>query len=288
MKISKAFNMYRINVLQARGFAQSTIDNYEYTALSLIRFFGDIPLRRIKIVDIAEWRAYIGSSCCSDTVGMRASHLRRVLQYLKKHRYRVLDYSEIELPKRAKAKTKYLTAAEIEEFIDVVGRRCRGYSHVNRLRNVAIVRLLATSGVRVGELCALNRDDIRDGSFEVVGKSKDPRLCFVNSKTLKAIDEYLALRTDDLPALFLSNQGPRDRITTDSVRRIFFFACLNSRFEDITPHTIRHSFATKALDRGIDIRYVGEMLGHQNINTTKRYTHCTNTKLQQLHAQAML
>jgi integrase family protein len=288
MKISKAFNMYRINVLQARGFAQSTIANYEYTALSLIRFFGDIPLRRIKIADIAEWRAYIGSSCCSDTVGMRASHLRRVLQYLKKHRYRVLDYSEIELPKRAKAKTKYLTAAEIEEFIDVVGRRCRGYSHVNRLRNVAIVRLLATSGVRVGELCALNRDDIRDGSFEVVGKSKDSRLCFVNSKTLKAIDEYLALRTDDLPALFLSNQGPRDRITTDSVRRIFFFACLNSRFEDITPHTIRHSFATKALDRGIDIRYVGEMLGHQNINTTKRYTHCTNTKLQQLHAQAML
>lgn len=288
MKISKAFNMYRVNVLQARGFAQSTIDNYEYTARSLIRFFGDIPLRRIKIADIAEWRVYIGSSCCSDTVGMRASHLRRVLQYLKKHRYRVLDYSEIELPKRAKAKTKYLTAAEIEEFIGVVGRRCRGYSHVNRLRNVAIVRLLATSGVRVGELCALNRDDIRDGSFEVVGKSKDSRPCFVNSKTLKAIDEYLALRTDDLPALFLSNQGLCDRITTDSVRRIFFFACLNSRFKDITPHTIRHSFATKALDRGIDIRYVGEMLGHQNINTTKRYTHCTNTKLQQLHAKAML
>lgn len=288
MKISKAFAIYRINVLQARGFSQSTLDNYEYTARSLIRFFGDISLRRIKITDIAEWRTYVGSSCCSDTVGMRTSHLRRVLQYLKRHRYRVLDYSEIELPKRAKAKTKYLTATELEEFIDVVGRRCRGYSEINRLRNVAIVRLLATSGVRVGELCALNRNDIRNGSFEVVGKSKDPRLCFAGPLALRAIDDYLALRTDDSPALFLSNQGPRDRMTTDSVRRIFFFACLNSRFENVTPHTIRHSFATKALDRGIDVRYVSEMLGHQNLNTTRRYTHCSNTKLQQLHAQSML
>lgn len=288
MKISRAFAVYRTNVLQARGFSQSTLDNYEYTARSLVRFFGDIPMRRIKIADVAEWRAYVGASCCSDTVGMRASHLRRVLQYLRKHHYRVLDYSEIELPKRAKSKTKYLTAPELEEFIDVVGRRCRGYSEINRLRNVAIVRLLATSGIRVGELCALNRDDIRNGSFEVVGKSKDPRLCFASSSALAAIDDYIALRSDDSPALFLSSQGPRDRITTDSVRRIFFFACLNSRFNSITPHTIRHSFATKALDRGIDVRYVGEMLGHQNISTTKRYTHCSNTKLQHLHAQAML
>lgn len=288
MKISKAFLIYSVNVLQARNCSQSTLDNYEYTARSLIRFFGDVPMRRIKIADVSEWRAYVGSYCCSDTVGMRASHLRQVLKYLRKHKYRVMDYSDIILPKRLKAKTKFLTEHELDRFISVVGRQCRGYSHINRLRNIAIVRLLATSGIRVGELCALNRNDIRDGVFEVVGKSKDPRACFVSPEAQSVIDEYLDARSDDSPALFLTNQGFRDRITPYAVRNIFFFACLNSEFENITPHTIRHSFATKALNRGIDIRFVNEMLGHQSLDTTKRYTHCVNTKLQHLHAQAML
>lgn len=288
MKISKAFLMYRVNVLIPRGFAQSTLDNYEYTCRSLVRFFGDISLRRVRVDDISEWRAYIATNVCSDTVGMRASHLRQVLKYLHKYKYRVMDYSDIILPKRLKTKTKFLTESELDEFINVVGRQCRGYSSVNRLRNIAIIRLLATSGIRVGELCALNRGDIRDGSFEVIGKSKDPRLCFINADTQAAIDDYLSTRSDDSPALFLTNQGPRSRITPYSVRHIFFFACLNSKFENVTPHTIRHSFATKALNRGVDIRYVNEMLGHQSLNTTKRYTHCVNTKLQQLHAKAML
>lgn len=288
MKISKAFLVYRINVLIPAGRAQTTLDNYEYTCRSLIRFFGDISLRRIKVIDVSEWRAYIATSVCSDTVGMRASHLRQVLKYLNKHKYRVMDYTDIILPKRQKIKTRFLTEQELEDFISIVGRRCRGYSYLNRLRNIAIVRLLATSGIRVGELCALNRNDIRNGVFEVIGKSKDSRPCFVSQTAQNAIDDYLAARSDDLPALFLSNQGPRDRITENAVRNIFFFACLNSHFEYVTPHTIRHSFATKALNRGIDVRFVNEMLGHQSLNTTKRYTHCVNTKLQQLHAQAML
>ena len=288
MKISKAFLVYRINVLIPAGRARTTLDNYEYTCRSLIRFFGDISLRRIKIVDVSEWRAYIAASVCSDTVGMRASHLRQVLKYLSKHKYRVMDYTDIILPKRQKIKTRFLTEQELEDFISVVGRRCRGYSYLNRLRNIAIVRLLATSGIRVGELCALNRNDIRNGVFEVIGKSKDSRPCFVSQTAQNAIDEYLAARFDNSSALFLSNQGPHDRITESAVRNIFFFACLNSHFENVTPHTIRHSFATKALNRGIDVRFVNEMLGHQSLNTTKRYTHCVNTKLQQLHAQAML
>ena len=158
---------------------------------------------------------------------------------------------------------------------------------MNRLRNIAILRLLAASGIRVSELVSLNRNSIRHRKFTVVGKSKNPRVVFIDEATEDAINNYLACRTDDNPALFISHQGARSRLTTGGVRRIFEFVCTNSHFTDVTPHTIRHSFATTLLDRGVELCYISDLLGHQSLDTTRIYTHYTNTKLQHIYDSVM-
>ena len=132
-------------------------------------------------------------------------------------------------------------------------------------------------------MVALNRNSIRHRKFAVVGKSKDPRVVFINEETENAINVYLDSRTDDDPALFVSHQGSRSRLTTGGVRRVFEFVCANSDFNDVTPHTIRHSFATMLLDRGVELCYISDLLGHQSLDTTRIYTHYSNTKLQHIY-----
>lgn len=152
----------------------------------------------------------------------------------------------------------------------------RGYCNANRLRNVAIGRLIFSSGIRVSEVCSLNRNSIKNRQFTIVGKSRDSRICFIDSQTEKCIADYLNIRTDNNPALFISYQTEK-RMTPGNVRNAFEAACARSdgQFIGIRLHALRHSFATKMLNRRVDLRYIGDLMGHADLNTTKVYTHYT-------------
>ena len=180
----------------------------------------------------------------------------------------------------------YLTESEIERFIEVVSAKYRGYSRINRLRNKAIVNLLYDSGVRVSELCLLNRNSIKERQFTVIGKSKNPRICFITRKTEEVIAEYLAERNDNEKALFIATQNGK-RTTPDTIRKIFQNACKRSDFINVHPHTIRHSFATRLLEKEVDIRYIAELMGHESLDTTKMYTHFSNPKLKKIYEKAL-
>lgn len=286
MLVSEAFTLYRRAEVLAGGLSSKTDESYLYSGKLAVSFFGNVDVTTITAEDIRDYYEHLLGWQKPDTARGNIVCLRAVFKMLKRKKFEVVDPEEIKVPKREKRQISYLTETEIEEFIEVVGEKRRGYSELNRLRNIAIVEVLFASGIRVSELCKLNRNSIRNRQFVVVGKSKDPRPCFISERAEKAIVEYMQMRTDSCPALFVSNQNEK-RITAGNVRRVFQNACNRSDFIDVHPHTIRHSFATYMLEKGVDLRYISDFMGHQSLDTTKIYTHYTNPKLRAIYDVAM-
>jgi len=286
MKISEAFEFYRRAEIVAGGLASKTAESYFYASKLAIGYFGDIEMRRIRAEDVRDYYEHLLGWQKPDTARGNIVCLRAVVKLLHRKKEPVMDPEDIKVPKREKRLIQYLTEPEVRAFVREVGRKQRGYSEINRLRNIAITEVLFSSGIRVGELCRLNRNSIRNRQFVVAGKSKLPRPCFINAQAEQAITDYLARRRDAEPALFLSNQSGR-RIAPGTVRRIFQRTCQHSNFVGVHPHTLRHSFATYMLSQGVDLRFIGEMMGHESLDTTKIYTHYTNPQLKKIYDEAM-
>ena len=285
MLISEAFENYKEVEIIARGLSPKTLESYIYAEKLVIEYFTDTDVKNITTIDVAKFYQYLCSHQKPDTARGNIICLRSVLKRCVRKGWLNLDVEDIKIPKREKRIINYLTESEIERFIEVVSGKYRGYSRINRLRNMAIVNLFYDSGIRVSELCLLNRNSIKERQFIVIGKSKNPRICFITRKT-EAIKDYLEERNDSEKALFIATQNGK-RITPDTIRKIFQNACNRSDFINIHPHTIRHSFATRMLDREVNIRYIAELMGHESLDTTKLYTHFSNPKLKKIYEKAL-
>jgi site-specific recombinase XerD len=192
---------------------------------------------------------------------------------------------KIELAKTSSRQIDHIDIKEVHRMLEVSKKSPRNY---------AIMELLFSTGLRVSELCSLNRDlDITKDEFTIRGKGEKLRIVFLSEEARKSLAEYLNNRTDMDEALFIQ-QGPRVvkleeqnvslRLTPRSVERIVKRIAIEAGISKrVTPHTIRHSFATDLLRNGADIRSVQMMLGHSNIATTQIYTHVTNKQLRDVH-----
>ena len=211
-------------------------------------------------------------------------------KYLAKRGIKSLDPSLIDLPRAAKKQVTFLHFDEIERLLAEIPLDTE-----SGLRDRAIIELLFSGGLRVSELCSLNRDSINleRREFMVRGKGKKDRPIFIDKSTAECIEDYLNMRTDTLPALFLNNSanqqipstsGDFRRLTPRSIERIVQkYTRLAGITKHVTPHTMRHSFATDLLMNGADIRSVQSLLGHANISTTQIYTHITDPHLKEVH-----
>ena len=164
------------------------------------------------------------------------------------------------------------------------------------LRNRAIMELFFSSGMRVSELAALNRDNVsflrnkapgKTFELSIVGKGKHVRTIFISPRAATWLRAYLAARDDDYTPLFV-NQHTRvadsKRLTTRSIQLIIHKCAIASGLsKKVTPHTLRHTYATDLLSHGADLRSVQELLGHKNVSTTQIYTHVTNKQLRDIH-----
>ena len=216
--------------------------------------------------------------------------LRGFFKYLAKRGIKSLDPSLIDLPRAAKKQVTFLHFDEIERLLAEIPLDTE-----SGLRDRAIIELLFSGGLRVSELCSLNRDSINleRREFMVRGKGKKDRPIFIDKSTAECIEDYLNMRTDTLPALFLNNSanqqipstsGDFRRLTPRSIERIVQkYTRLARITKHVTPHTMRHSFATDLLMNGADIRSVQSLLGHANISTTQIYTHITDPHLKEVH-----
>ena len=216
--------------------------------------------------------------------------LRGFLKDLAKRDIKSLDHSLVELPKAVRRQVTFLHYDEVEDMLDQID-----LSTESGLRDRAIIELLYSGGLRVSELVGLNRDSINleRREFMVRGKGSKDRPIFISQACADRVADYLDARSDSLPALFLNNSrntqavdtsGNYRRITARSVERIVEkYARLAGITKHVSPHTLRHSFATDLLMNGADIRAVQSMLGHADISTTQIYTHVTDAHLREVH-----
>lgn len=282
MKISDAFAEYRESEIVAANLSSKTFESYFYSEKRAIEYFGDVEIQTLTAPDVRNYYEHLLKWQKPDTARGNIVCLRAVVKLCRRNNLEVLDPELIKVPKREKRVITYLTEEEVERFIEVVGAPQRGYSAINRQRNVLIVRLLYSTGLRVSELCRLNRNSFRNRQAAICGKSKLPRPVYIPETVESLIKEYLAKRHDSEPALFISEKTGK-RITPGTVRLVFRNACARSDFENVHPHTLRHSFATKMLDKEVDLRYIADLMGHESLDTTRIYTHYTNPKLRSIY-----
>ncbi|NOY14706.1 MAG: tyrosine-type recombinase/integrase [bacterium] len=216
--------------------------------------------------------------------------LRGFLRFLAKKGVKLkLVPDQITLAKTKPALPSFLTVEEIEKLLGMPKIK-----KVSGIRDRVILEVLFSSGLRVSELVGLNRDsiDLKKGEFSVVGKGRKVRMVFLSPRALEWVKKYLLARDDDFKPLFIrhkgrvcsENFGEKMRLSARSVQRLVKRYALQAGLaKKITPHGLRHSFATDLLSQGADIRSVQELLGHKNLATTQIYTHVTNKRLKQVY-----
>lgn len=216
--------------------------------------------------------------------------LRAFLKYLRKRGVESLNPEHIELAKVSERSLDLISSNELTRLMEAPDKRS-----IRGLRDSAILELLFSTGLRVSELCALSIEDIdlsRD-EFSVRGKGDKVRVVFLSDTAREAIRAYLKERKDFDDALFVqygkntqqeSVKNKDLRLTPRSVQRIIKrYATIAGITRKVTPHVIRHSFATDLLSNGADLRSVQALLGHANIGTTQIYTHVTDKHLRDIH-----
>jgi len=304
MYVSELINDFLEHLEIESGRSKKTIDNYRlYLERFLIIAQEILNKDEVKADDITRelLRKYrlklnrYGSDNGSDDLKTitQAYHLialRGFLKYLARREIKSLDPSLVDLPHVIRKQVTFLHFDEVEDMLEQID-----LSTESGLRDRAIIELLYSGGLRVSELVGLNRDSINleRREFMVRGKGSKDRPIFISEACADRVADYLTARTDSLPALFLNNSknlqavdqsGNYRRITPRSVERIVEkYARLAGITKHVSPHTLRHSFATDLLMNGADLRSVQSMLGHADISTTQIYTHVTDAHLKEIH-----
>ncbi len=272
MKLSEAFEAYR-EVIVYKNQSPKTEESHSVCKRAMIKYFGDIDIESVTPEMIRKWKADLDKGRTPNTVRSYIIKLRVVLDYLRKEGIEVVDIDRIPLPQRPETTPAYLDKDKIRTLID----------STSSLRSKAIISLLYSSGVRVSELCALNRDTIHGDTFTVVGKGGRARLCFVDSRSQRLIKEYLKTRTDNEKALFISRLSNK-RITPGNVQEIFKHLKKKTGIE-AHPHTMRHSFCTNLLQSNTNLFYVQRLMGHKSLQTTQNYLHCVDEDLHKIYTE---
>jgi len=205
--------------------------------------------------------------------------LRMFLKYLVRRNVTSLSAERIDLAKISERSIDPVSSNELDRLL-----KAPDGTDLKNLRDKAILELLFSTGLRVSELCSLPRDiDLKKDEFSIRGKGEKVRVVFLSEQAKDSIKNYLKKRTDMDDALFI-NLGKSGRLTSRSVERIVkYYAIKAGISKKVTPHGLRHSFATDLLSNGADLRSVQMLLGHANITTTQVYTHVTDKHLREIH-----
>ncbi len=211
--------------------------------------------------------------------------LRSFLKYLMKRGVPSLSPERIELAKVSERSLDLISSDELSRLLEAPSGE-----DVRSLRDKAILELLFSTGLRVSELCSLPRDlNLKSDEFSVRGKGEKIRVVFISDSARKALTTYLSKRKDMDDALFVQFGKDEEkkeslRLTPRSIQRIIKFYAIKAGIDrKVTPHVIRHSFATDLLSNGADLRSVQALLGHAHIGTTQIYTHVTDKHLRDVH-----
>ncbi len=276
--------------------SQKTIQNYDHYLTRLNDFAGDIQVTDIDPEMIRKWRLWLNrlGTNTSDELGKSTQNyhliaLRSFLKFCAKRDIPALTADKIELARTKRKQVTFLNEEELKRIFEEPDLNTEA-----GLRDRAILELLFSSGLRVSELVGLNKDHInlKRREFMVRGKGQKDRPIFISPEAAKWVELYLEKRSDNANPLFMRYSGRKTvdrsgnfhRLTARSVQRLVArYALLAGITKHVSPHTLRHSFATDLLMNGADLRSVQALLGHSNIATTQIYTHVTDPHLKSVH-----
>lgn len=314
MQLLEAIDKFLRHCEVAKNQSGKTVENYAHYLHRFVDFLeqsdgAEIPERfdmeNLTLDLVEDYRLYLNRYVSEDGVagskkGKRLTKktqsyhliaLRALLKYLVKIDSASLAPEKIELPKIGARSVEALSREEVEMLFKAVDM-----AKDSGPRDRAMMEMLYSTGLRVSELVRLDRNDVNleRREFMVRGKGDKPRIVFLSARAADMLKKYLTVRSDNFDPLFVSfgrgradldiTKGESKRLSTVSVQEIVRrHGRLAGIIKPVTPHKLRHSFATELLRSGADIRSVQEMLGHSSITTTQVYTHVTNKHLKEVH-----
>jgi len=309
MTVESLIKDYLVYLEIEKGRSKKTVENYTHYLKRFLNWAKIEKPGQINAELVRQYRLYLNrldeksQPLKKITQNYHVIALRNFLKYLAKRDVKTLTADKIELAKQSPREVEFLEGDELERLL----KSPEGDS-IRALRDRALLEILFSTGLRVSEVCKLNRDsfNLDKGEFSVRGKGDKLRIVFLSETAKLALKTYLIKRKDIEPALFVrilkgKPSGAVDSIRTEtgktkqvrlsqmrltprSIQRIIKkYAIKAGITRRVTPHTLRHSFATDLLISGADIRSVQAMLGHSSITTTQIYTHITDKQLKEVH-----
>jgi site-specific recombinase XerD len=283
-----------------KGRAIRTVENYEHYLTVFFNFAKIKHPNDITDTSVREFRLWLNRQSTGnnrqtgDTVSKKTQNyymiaLRVFLKYLTKRGIKSMPRDQIELAKTPERTLDLISPDELSRLLNSPSG-----TSLKDLRDKAILELLFSTGLRVSELCSLTNDfDFKRDEISIRGKGGKVRVVFISDEAKNAVKKYLDARKDMNDALFVQIDSPKSdlgekssnsALTRRSIERIVKQHAIKAGItKKVTPHVIRHSFATDLLNNGADIRSVQVMLGHSNISTTQIYTHVTDKQLREIH-----
>lgn len=292
MKTVRAIRDFLRHCRVSRGYSPNTLRNYR---MYLAAFGGWAEANKIDDMekltseDVEEFQLFLQESKerGAKTVNYYLIALRLLCKYLLSRDLAVLAPERITLAKTPARQVHFLETEEVERL-----RQAPVGDDLNTLRDRAILEVLYSTGLRVSELVSLKRShvNLKNGEFSIRGKGQKVRPVFLSDSAKLALKFYLAARRDGNAILFIRHRKSIDQdeeataLTARSIQRLLkYYGALAGIVKPLTPHKLRHSFATELLRNGADLRAVQELLGHSSITTTQVYTHVTNKNLKEIH-----
>lgn len=301
MDLAKLVQDFLEDLEVRRNVSKLTIRNYKHYLERFLAFLGSKSptSASISAEAVRQYRLFLSRFVDSDGISLKRVTqnyhliaLRSFLKYMIRRGIKgVLPPEVVELGKAESRSIKFLERAQIERLLNMpeIGKP-------EGLRDKAILEVLFSTGLRVSELVNLNRDQINldRREFGVIGKGRRPRVVFLSDTAADWLKRYLKVREDQTKPLFIRYSGKAPdmtdktrealRLSSRSVQRMVEKYVKKARLPiKITPHGLRHSFATDLLTGGADLRAIQELLGHKNVSTTQIYTHITNPQLKEIH-----
>lgn len=280
-----------------RGSSPLTLRNYRHYLNRFAEYSDLTSVEQISNDNVHDFRLYLskfvddhGKTLNRRTQSYHIISLRSFLKWLIKNDYNVIAPEKLDIPKTSERQVKFISGDQVDRLLSAPV-----LTSLSGKRDKAILEVLFSTGLRVSELTKLDIDkvDLERREFGIVGKGGRARVVFLSSRAATWLNQYLEARKDTSKALFIRHKGGKElevadpsklRLTPRSVQRMVKKYVKKIKLPvEVTPHILRHSFATDLLIAGADLRSVQEMLGHKNVATTQIYTHVTNKHLKDIH-----
>ena len=303
LQIKRLIKRYLDHLEVEKNYSKYTIRNYKLYLRRFRNWFEDNYeqeyINRLSSEVVRKYRLFLsrfendqGQRLSKKTQSYYTIALRAFLKYLTKQGVKTLAPEKIDLPKIEGRQIKFLNREQVERLLNQPS-----VSTEMGLRDKAILETLFSTGMRVSELAKLNIDDLdlKSREFGIRGKGRKVRVVFLSERAAKWLRRYLRARDDHYKPLWIrysgkkpdpSTSGESMRLSVRSIQRMVEKYRKKANLPiKVSPHVIRHSFATNLLQNGADLRSVQEMLGHENVSTTQIYTNVAKARLQSLHQQ---